>query len=76
MTELAECGLIDSGPVELHIITRSREQEEEVCRLTRSGASSVNARLASSGGNSLTGRRTVERRQEVDPMRQKTARRA
>ena len=32
----AECGLIDSGPVEHHVITRSPEKEEEVCRLTRS----------------------------------------
>ena len=76
VTELAECVLIDSVPMELHVITRSREQEEEVCRLTRSGASSVNARLVSSGRNPLTGRRTVERRQEADPMRQNTARRA
>ena len=36
--------------------------------LTRSGANSVNVRLVSSGGNSLTARRTVERRQEADPM--------
>ena len=68
VTVLAECVLIESVPVELHVITNSREQEEEVCRLTRSGASSVNARLISSGGNPLTGRRTVERRQEADPM--------
>ena len=40
---LAKCGLIDSVPVEHHVITSSREQEEELCRLTFGGASSVNA---------------------------------
>ena len=61
VTVLAECGLIDKGPVEHHVITNSREQEEEVCRFTCSGASSVNARLISSGENPSTAGRTVEK---------------
>ena len=61
VTVLAECGLTESVPVQLHVFANSREQEEEVCGFTCSGASSVNARLISSGENTLTAGRTVEK---------------
>ena len=76
VTELAVCGLIDSGPVELHIFTRSREQEEEVCKIDTQRCKFCECGWYLQAEIPLTARRTVERRQEADPMRQKTARRA